>query len=338
MTTEAEQTPAAEQAVEDNDAAAIWAEIEAEFQAKIDEVSPSDEGHTDADLPAEPSEPEPVEQPQGDEPKAETTEGSEGSGFAPAPAANEPAPQPDPWANAPKELRDEYERIQHQARTLELQVNRERGRTSALTKKLNEIAPPPAPKKEPAARQADIERLKEEYPEVATPLLQELDDLRQTLGSLTQAEQERRAQLVEVQANDLRKVHPDYGDVIGKHADTFDAWVKDPRHPRWVLEAFERNREDIVNAREVIPIVTEFKKFLRLPVPGAKQPPASPAAAQTPGTPQPALSDRRQRQLEGSITPTSVRTQPGGSSAIPEEGDQQAIWDAIEREEQKRAR
>jgi hypothetical protein len=336
MTTETETPPVDE--TDDKDAATIWSEIEAEERSQDTDPPPSDKGR-DEDPPADPDpqddfKPEPEGEGGKDEPKG----ADDGNKTEPA-ADDGAAPQQenDLWAKAPKELREQYEAAQQRAAMLELQFNRERGRTSTLTKKLNEIERPPTPAKEPADRKADLAKLREEYPEVAEPLLEELDDLKGVLRTLTAAEQERQSAVVEAQAAEVRKLHPDYQDVIVKHADTFAAWVEDPRHPRWVKDAFERNRENIVNAREVIPIVTEFKKFMKLPVPGAQQPPAQAQSAPQ-GTPQPSLSDKRQRQLQGSIAP-SLRTQPAATSGtIPEEGDAQAIWDAIEREERRRAR
>ena len=213
-----------------------------------------------------------------------------------------------------------------------MKLNRETGRTSALTKKLNEIAPATsAPKREPTERKAQIDKLREEYPEVASPLIAEIDDLRSTVSQLAQGEQERQQSRVAVEAVEVKKVHPDYQDVIRSNFDEFDAWVRSPQHPRWVLDAYEQNAQQVVNSKDVIAIVTEFKRFKGLPVGGAKTEPPKPGTSQ----PDP-IAERRRRQLEGSITPTGTKgAGPGGGDTVPEEGDPALIWAAIESKEQR---
>jgi hypothetical protein len=305
---------------EDAEAANIWAEIEAE-EAKTDttDKAPSPAGDRDeydgaADADEDKAEPEPEAQDVEETPAA----------------AAEPD---DPWATVPQAIREQFERERLERQNLELQFNRERGRTSSLTKKIEALTPRSAPK-EPAKRAEDLQKLREEYPEVAEPLLGVIDELQGQVGALTSAVQTTAQQksLDEVKA--LRDVHPDYLEVVQKHQDEVDAWIRDERHPRWVLRAYEENGQQIVDSKAVIKIMNEFKAFKGLPLPHLqrKEPAAAPAAK-----PQPSLADKRKRQLEGSITPTSQRsTTPAGHSDVPEEGDPEEIWAAIDRKEQRK--
>jgi hypothetical protein len=310
----------------EEDAETIWAELDAEEAASTPEKDPpSSQGDRD----------EFEDAGDADEDKGETgaQDGEKpAAATAPSPKAA-PAAEPDPWANAPKELRETYERERRERQELEQKFNRERGRTSSLTKKLEQLAPPPAPPSPPT--DDELKTVESEYPEVAKPLIKAIDALKGQVSSLTAAEQARHQQTSASEADAVRKVHPDYLKVIQDDPDGFDAWVRDERHPRWVLDAYEANGQQVVNAKDVIDIVTEWKIYKGL----MQRPQSQQQSSGAQPKPQPSLADKRQRQLAGSVTPTTQRsTTPAGHSDVPEEGDSQQIWDAIEAKERRRAR
>jgi hypothetical protein len=323
MTTE-QDNAAVDETVGDDNAAAIWDEIEAEEGQSSDTPS-SPEDRKDDDASTDEGEADTGDKPDEPEPEAKTE----------APAAKAPAEQKtkDPWAAAPPEIRAEFDRIARERADLELKLKRETGRTSQLTRKLNELAPPPAPASPEVAaeRNKRLATLREEYPEVATPLLEVIEEQQQQVAALTQAVTSQQESKAASQAEDLRKVHPDYAEIIAQDPDRFDAWVRDQNHPAWVLPAYERNGQRIVEAEPVIKILNEYKRYLGLPLPGS-QPPAR-KQEQTGSTT--SLADKRKRQLEGSFNPSGGRSQVGSSDAVPDEGDPEEIWEAIERQEEK---
>jgi hypothetical protein len=290
------------------DVAAIWAEItEAE-------TPPADDQPSDQDRPSE-------------EPEGEDKDPDEGSkepeGEGDKPAAPEASGNQDPLATADPKVKETVGQLQSQLTQLQQQLHSERGRHSALQRKLAALGPA-EPKKDER-----LKKVAEEYPEVAQPIIDEIDALKAEFNERKLAEFQRQ---VVVESAKVTVKHPDYISVLQKHAGEFQAWVEDPRQPAWVKPAFDRNAAEVVDAAEVLPIITAFYRHKGL----LKDEGTSSPAPQGQGS-SPNLSDKRKRQLAGSVGPSS-RTQPAALSGIPEEGDEQEIWEAIVREDKRKQR
>jgi len=240
-----------------------------------------------------------------------------------APAAGQsaaPAPTPEDKAAA-------------EAAKLEHRIRSDQGRLEALQKRIAAATAKPS-REIPAAREA-IAGIKEDYPELAAPLdkLAEAvdgtrDDAKKAADASLEADTAELNAIIAENTATLVEKHPDYVDVLKSAGQRFADWVND--QPLRIRKAAALNAQYIADPAAAIEVVEAFKKHL-----GLTPAPAAPAAPVTPA-PQPALDDRRARQLEGSATPQRSGGRPV-ISGIPEEGDPKAIWDAFDAQERQRA-
>jgi hypothetical protein len=307
-----------------DDEAALWNEIE---QAESQGAEPPP--------PAQGREPEATEA----DPAFETddneadTEARDAAPAASQDAAGEQQAPSDIWSSAPPELKAAFEEERRARTNLEHAIRSDRGRLSAMQKKLDELSRnSPNPAHQPVRgesaddRNERLRKLAEEYPEVAQPLLDEMDALRSTVTSLQSVEEERAKQAYAYQEQVLATEHADWQQVLSQNGATFAAWLDD--QPKAVRDAAQANANRIVDAKAAADVVGRFKQFIGIA--GQQQ---QPAAA---GNPQPSLSDKRQRQLAASATPRGVRRPV--ASGIPEDGDEEAIWAAFEAQEARQGR
>lgn len=210
----------------------------------------------------------------------------------------------DPWANAPPELREAFEK---EKRDWELRFRSANGRVSALQR---QIAQQQTPKQEPAQQQPQtqqeethqpnagatsginlkdpkFQQMREDFPEVAGPLLDlldvvvgRLDQVSKTTGSV---EQQQAEQYLAVQEQTLAEQHPDWK--VAASDDRFGGWLQE--QPLSIQQAFERNREAIVDGRDASLVIGMFKQAVGFSSQQQQQP--APSA--------PAPDQRRQRQL-----------------------------------------
>ncbi len=253
----------------------------------------------------------------------QTEQTDEGSVADPAPAeqaavdvpadgsaspANE-TPIDDIWSNAPPELKDAYEKAQRDA---ELRVRSANGRVLSMQRQIEALSrqqqggdqqgqqPEQSEKSDPSALDAALQKLQEDYPELAAPLSQiingqkaEIARQNEMLARLSQGvqtfEQSQAAQAVAAQEHFLTQQHPDWQQVAAD--ERFAGWLQD--QPLAIQQAMHRNFNNIVDGRDAALVIGSFKRDMGI---GA----ASPAAASTPTpTPTPAqMSDKRQRQLD----------------------------------------
>jgi ABC-type nitrate/sulfonate/bicarbonate transport system substrate-binding protein len=133
-------------------------------------------------------------------------------------------------------------------------------------------------------------------------------------------EQQRYIEEVNAQTEALKQEHPDYLDVVSKNVDKWLTWVED--QPKAIRDAVARNADDITDAAAASKVLSAFKAYLN--------PPAT--------APQPSpQSDKRQRQIGATASPGTSNRQPV-VTGIPEDGDPQAIWDALEKEDARKQR
>lgn len=296
----------------------IWAEMEA-AEAKTEAKPNGKDDHSFAGNP---------------ESANDTPE--DGQAAAPAAAAVQPETAPDVWASAPPELKAAHDAqvkalesatTEHARRSIE-------GRIAAYSRRLKERSeaaaqqPPPATDDEAADPLAELAA---EYPEIATPLQKKLAPIAEKLSQFDAVEKSRQeaadAQMdAELQANEqlLESKHPGWDGYLKEHGAAFGKWIVD--QPLKYRQAFITNKEAIIDPTGAIETIAAFKQFVDLstqpPTPAQGSKPA-PAAAQPQG-----LNSRRAAQLAGSTTPQTAGQRPT-VSGIPQDGDEQAIWNAF---------
>lgn len=270
----------------------------------------------------------------------------------PADNAGKTDDKPDVWANAPPELREAYQELQRKATNLEHQTRSDRGRLSAMQRKLAELQSSQqqqrptqaeqtksdnAQKAGAGSREDRMKQLREDYPELAEPIIEYIrdleqkvagvDEISQTVKQLQTVEQSREQAYIQQQENTLSQFHPDWQSVLQTNGATFQAWIED--QPRAIREAAMRNANQITDAQAAADILTRFKQHLGM----ASSPPQQAEQAE----PKPKLNDKRQRQMDALASPRGGRGRPV-ASGVPEDGDPEAIWAAFDAMESRQSR
>lgn len=213
-------------------------------------------------------------------------------------------PNDDIWSRVDPEVRAAHEQA---LRDADLRIKGIQGRQSASDKALREARgrlaelearggqqPDAAQERQGDGTQAGTDRetalnaLREEYPEIAEPLLAEIAEMREQLASFQQPigdlQAREQAALEEQQVHVVTSKHPDW-EVI-RTDERLYGWAQ--AQPRAVQEAMMRNGEGgIVDGHEVAWVVDLFKRDMGIGVQSAPDPRLDPA-------PQ---NQRRERQL-----------------------------------------
>jgi len=254
-----------------------------------------------------------------------------------------------------EELKKERDRLVEQNRRLEQADRSNRGRVSALQQKLDAqrgLGQPAQGGKKPANGakkpfQSDKGKdFVKEYPEVAAPVAAELEEVRSELDDL-KAERARREQ-AETDARLLKNEqvldgkHPKWEQTAATAQ--FGDWVE--TQPNYVKAAVQRNFNAIVDAQEAVDIFDRFEAFRSSQAGGdqntQRQGNGNGAQDGPDGKREQAdgkngsLSGKRQRQLESSSGARS--TGPGLVDGVPEDGDYEATWKAMDREDERKER
>lgn len=266
---------------------------------------------------------------------------------AAAPAQEPPAPQqeaaPDPWASAPPDLKAAHDA---QVRALETATTEHarrsiEGRITAYSRRLRERTEAAAQQPPPSdAEAADpLAELAAEYPEIAKPLQEKLAPLSEKISQFDaqmKSRQEAADQQMdaELKANEelLESKHPGWDGYLKDHGPAFGAWIVD--QPLYLRQAFVTNKDAIIDPYSAIETMDAFKNFV-----ASNQPPPTPTPtpAAAPAVQPQGLNSRRTAQLAGSASPQVAGSRPT-PSGIPQDGDEQAIWNAfrdIDPEEKK---
>lgn len=168
-----------------------------------------------------------------------------------------------------------------------------------------------------------IKQLKEDYPEVAVPLLEKMaqleDDLRKLQGGKEAASEE--ATEAEVQAllkeqlDTLKSRHDDFEKAVT--SEDYKAWL--PQAPAWARRVIQENTPNIVNAAECAEVLDLFKS--KTGWGGTKR-----EADET-------VEQKRKRQLEAATGVT------GRQPAVThdEEGNYDDEWDRLAERERRRS-
>ena len=263
------------------------------------------------------------------EPPSEPTPGQE----AEAEGQPQPEQQTDPWATAPPPLKEERDRLTQRVTSAEGRIaayqrryEEANAQVQSLNARLRELESAPAAQPEPPKEDeatAHLKRIREEYPEIGEPLVAIIDGMRKQNAELTRWQQQQIEREMIQQDTILRDEHPDWQDVTSQNAEAFLAWVNEQTPER--RKVIEDNAEIIKDGRAAASVIADFKAHIAQK-PRPEPAPAPQAASQQQPNP------KRARQLAGAET-----AKPSGRQAfapgIPEEGDPEEIWKAIEAEE-----
>jgi hypothetical protein len=221
----------------------------------------------------------------------------------------------DIWATADPTYRAAYEAAQRDA---EHKLSSEKGRVAALQRQLHGLRQQGGGAQQQEQTPSglkdlletdDIKRFREEYGEVAAPVLKILEAQQAALdritGSVKQVDQDRNDAFLNSQLDAYAAEHPDWASFAVD--DRFRPWLQ--RQPRHIQEAATRNAQEIVDAAEASDVLSRFK--LAHGISGQQQP------QQQEPLPPPTADARRQKQLEASA---DVRTKgPEAAAGVPDE-------------------
>lgn len=313
MTNEALEPNEREAVTENVDIEATEAEVWAEEDAKEDPASKA--SNTDDDLQ--------------DDPDADTGDD----------------PQPDGENDQPSSIsetdNDPVAKIQSLEKELARRSEEQRrkdGHVSALQRKLNALEQrlKSAPATQDRADEEDpLKGLADDYPEIEKPLRASLEKVNKRVEDMTRAEQARHVEIQEdykatqaeysnyvaEQTAEINTALPDWQKMVGENQSAFRQWVDD--QPKATREAAYRNADHIVDAREAIDVIGAFREHIT----GQSQPDPK----------QKPLNDKRERQLAAMSSPPNSKRK-ADLSGEPQEGDENAIWEAEEAKERRRNR
>jgi hypothetical protein len=244
----------------------------------------------------------------------------------------------DIWATAPADLRSAFERERAGRAAAENTIRSNNARWSSAQRELNIFRAGQAQPAlsgdaarggsggtaaahdwEAAERDGELQRVGDEYPDIAMPLIEVIADLRSQVAELS-TDASRRRELEHSQAEllhqerlageeqALARDHPDWDAVV--RSQDFADWAM--AQPRMIHEALLRNGEGIVDGAEASRILGDFKRDRGI---GAGS-----------------IAQRRGRQMEGS------RHVPGRQGAFPGEGMSGSYSDEWKRQEAEERR
>lgn len=230
---------------------------------------------------------------------------------------------PDPAPQTFESLKAENERLAHR-------VSSEVGRVAASQRRIAELqklTSAPAQQGRADTSTEKMRALAEDYPEVAGPVTEALDEMRGHVKKLTDNEQSRvdAAKLeldgiIAAEAQTVEEAHPGWATYLDANAPAFTKWADD--QPRAVRESIIRNSANIVDSQAAADVISSFKAHMNPQVP-----PAPPTPADT----------RRQRQLAASTNPAKSTRTPVVLGQPDAESDE-AIWNELEATDKAKAR
>lgn len=236
----------------------------------------------------------------------------------------------DIWAKADPKLREAYETMQ---RDFDLKLRTEKTRRAGVDRKVEELqrqitqngqggqsdteqqpgGSDQGEKPQGTLTKEQIDQLREDYPDLAGPLLDAMqaqsDQIARLSKGVGQYEEAQTAEFLGQQAKILTDEHPDYLDVAGD--ERFEGWLDG--QPQSVKQAFERNREYIVDGRDAALVIGRFKSDLGIGAKADPQPQGQGTSQQQPTE----QDSKRQRQLAGNRD--AGRSGPAATTGIPKD-------------------
>lgn len=172
----------------------------------------------------------------------------------------------------------------------------------ALLEKLN------GPEPSPEERDKAIGRARDDYPDLAEPLLREIRDIHKRAEAAELSAAEANQAIAEVRARPVENAHPGWFEWIQKPdiGSKYWTWLDD--QPRRIREIHDRNSEGITDPDGAIEVLNSFKSSLN--------PPAAEAAPENPKAP-PNDDARARRQRAGAEAPRSTTTNVATARGMP---------------------
>ena len=258
------------------------------------------------------------------------------AGATPPPAAVQAPAQAnstdDIWSKADPVVRDAFETYK---RDMELRLNGARGRASGQERELQQLrqrlaeleagngnahqngqaaANDEGGQNATPLSDESLNRLREDYPEVAGPLLDVIGDLKAQIGQLQAPvgvlQQQQQVAALTAQEQLLASQHPDW--LQAASDDRFRGWLE--TQPTSIKEAFARNESAIVDGADAALVIGKFKSDLGFAAPAQQQAPTNP------------VQDRRQRQIAAGRD--AGRNGPPAATGIAQD-DFDAAYDAF---------
>lgn len=235
----------------------------------------------------------------------------------------------DIWANAPPELREAHEKA---VRDADLRYRSSQGRVSALDRELARLRESQPGRQQqqgqgrseeagqdadtdkgaPSEKESRLAALREEYPDVAEPILDEIAELRTELAKVSKTtgafEQERNQAELTRQESYLTTQHPDWQEAA--QDDRFAGWLD--QQPTSLKQAFQRNFHGIVDGADAALVIGKFKADVGFNAPGSGE------HKDTPGQQSDQQTQRRAKQLQGGRDGGGGKTGPV-TSGVPDE-------------------
>ena len=293
------------------------------------------DGNDPSDEPAAPAEDEPpaaTEEGEDDEPVTSgEAKGSEGGSQPP-----EEEQAPDPWAQVPEELKAEYAKVQKERDEALHKAKSDANRVAALSRRLQELSvakpsadkAPDQPTEAQKALDEKIAQLREDYGDIADPLIElienqrkELEGVRTVITGLNEAQQ---AQVIQAETQALEARHPDWREIA--QSPDFAGWLQiQPPNIKSLAESWD--------ARETSVVLTLFKTEAGVAT-GQKTEaePKEQSEAEPKSKADAATGVRRSQQLDGG---RDVRSRPAPAASEPPDDFEAAFKYFEERRKQK---
>lgn len=274
---------------------------------------PEEDGEPEGNGPeGEAATPEGETSPKAAEPETPTDDAT--SGEAKADGGTQPPEDqaPDPFATLPDDVRAKIAEIEKERDDARHRASSDANRVAALSRKLQQLQTPapsataPEAEKSEAQKALDdkIKQLREDYGDIADPLVELIEQQRQELSTvrtvLTGLSEERQAQVIAAETQALEARHPDWRNIA--QSPDFAQWLAiQPPNIQGLAESWD--------ARETSVVLTLFKSEKAETTGQGSQKPAA-----TDTKPDAATGARRSQQLEGSRD-TRSRPAPAASEA-----------------------
>lgn len=296
---------------DDTNIEAVWNELRDEDAAQANGTAADDEAGKAG---------------EGDDGTGQADSGTPAEGEAAAKPASEEKPD-DLWKDADPKLREAFEAERSRAEKAENVAKSHSGRLSQAYTELTDLRAKIASERdaggaakegeEATTREERMKQLREEYPDLAAPILDQLVNLEKKVSDLegvqvAQANERVEASLDE-QVTILAEKHPDWAAVV--QTDAYTEWAL--TQPGYIQEAIKRNANAVVDGASCASILAKFKQDTAAPEDPERQ----------------RLEERRREQMDGSQS-LGVRT-PGATKQGADDVD--SIWRDLEENDRRKA-
>jgi hypothetical protein len=217
---------------------------------------------------------------------------------------------------------DELSKAREEARRAENLARSNAGRLAKALNELNALKQQLSTKaggSDGEASDEEVEKLKQDYPEIADPLLKRIDKLTEQVGALSSTATARaESEVADALTGEAEAL-------AGRHSD-FTSIVKEPEYAEWlkgqppaIQRIVQENSQAIVSADDCDLVFSRYKSFKA----GSGETEAQKAAG--------AAEERRKAQLEAGRSATGgsqpgIRSDAGGNDSYDDE------WDRLERQ------